>query len=83
MAKDTLTVGLGQIAPVWFHRQATLAKVQQTVSEAGDRGCHLVAFGEALIPGYPFWPERTNGAVFNSKIQKEFHARYLDQALKS
>lgn len=82
MPKDTLTVGLGQLAPVWLKRDETLAKVQQTVSEAAERGCALVAFGEALIPGYPFWPERTGGAVFNAKPQKEFHARYLDQAVQ-
>lgn len=22
---------------------------------AGVGGCHLVAFGEGLLPGYPFW----------------------------
>jgi nitrilase len=38
-------------------------------------------FGEALVPGYPFWLELTGGATFNSSIQKEIHAEYLRQAV--
>ena len=30
-----------------------------------DQGAGLVAFGEALVPGYPVWPERTEGARFD------------------
>jgi nitrilase len=41
-----------------------------------------VTFGEALVPGYPFWLERTDGARFESALQKEFHAHYLDQAVQ-
>lgn len=38
-------------------------------------------FGEALVPGYPFWLELTGGATFNSSIQKEIHAEYMRQAV--
>ena len=38
MHDDMLTVGLGQIAPVWMDRAATLAKVSDTVSDAAARG---------------------------------------------
>ncbi len=79
---DELCVGLGQIAPVFLDREATLSKVCDVISDAAAAGCHVVGFGEALVPGYPFWPERTGGAVFESKVQKEFHARYLDQAVQ-
>jgi nitrilase len=44
-------------------------------------GVELVAFGEALIPGYPFWVERTDGARFDDPIQKDLHAHYVDQAV--
>ena len=80
---ETLTVGLAQIAPVWLDRAGTLAKILEQVRAAQDAGCHLVAFGEGLLPGYPFWIERTNGAVFNSPLQKEIHAHYLDQAVQN
>ena len=79
---DMLTVGVAQIAPVWLDRAATLAKVQDWIGRAAAQGCGLVAFGEALVPGYPFWIEHTDGARFDSALQKDIHAHYLDQAVQ-
>jgi len=80
--RDTLTVGLAQIAPVWLNRERTLMKIMNQVKAASEAGCHLVAFGEALLPGYPFWLERTDGARFNSPMQKEIHAYDMQQAVQ-
>lgn len=77
-----MIVGLAQIAPVLLDRAATLAKVVARVDEAGDRGCDLVAFGEALVPGYPVWLSRTDAARFEAADQKELHALYSDQAVQ-
>jgi len=77
-----LKVGLAQIAPVWLNRELTLAKILEYTNAAGESGCNLVAFGEGLLPGYPFWIERTNGAEFNSPVQKEFHAHYMANAIQ-
>ena len=41
--------------------------------------CLTVAFGECLVPGYPFWVERTDGARFESAVQKSIFAHYLGQ----
>ncbi len=79
---DRLKVGIAQIAPVWLKRAETVAKVLEQVKLAAKEGCKLVAFGEALVPGYPFWIELTDGARFNSPIQKEIYAHYLDQAVQ-
>ena len=79
--QDSLTIAAAQIAPVWLDRERTLAKVVRWITRAADRGCELVAFGEALVPGYPWWIEHTNGARFNSPMQKALHAHYLDQAV--
>lgn len=79
--RDQLTIGLAQIAPLWLNRDATIAKILRTVEDAADKHCHIVVFGEAILPGYPFWIERTNGARFNSPLQKDFYAYYLDQAI--
>ena len=79
---DLLTVGLAQIAPVWLDREKTLARIVERIQMAADKGCRLVAFGEALLPGYPFWIERTDGARFNSPVQKEIHAHYMQQAVQ-
>ncbi|MFK8029367.1 MAG: carbon-nitrogen hydrolase family protein [Gammaproteobacteria bacterium] len=78
---DSITVGLAQIAPVWLDRNRTLDKVIDWVEQAADEGCQLVAFGETLVPGYPFWLSSTDGAQFDSDVQKEIHAHYLDQAV--
>src|SRR5579862_7690321 len=79
---DSLTIGLAQIAPVWLHRQRTLDKVAAYIEQAGKKGCDLVAFGEALVPGYPFWVELTDGARFNSTLQKTIFAEYAAQAVQ-
>ena len=79
---DESIVGAAQISPVWLDREKTLNKILVYVKQAAASGCNLVAFGEALLPGYPFWIERTDGARFNSPVQKELHAHYLDQALQ-
>ena len=80
--QDFLTVGLAQIAPVWLDRQQTIVKVADHMLAAAERGCDLVTFGEALIPGYPFWIERTDGARFNDPRQKEIFSLYLDQGVQ-
>jgi nitrilase len=79
---DKLKVGLAQIAPVWLNRDRTLEKVMAYVNKSAEAGCDLVAFSEGLVPGYPFWIERTNGATFNSPMQKEIHAHYLANAVQ-
>jgi len=79
---DLLTLGLAQIAPAYLHRDATLAKVNQYVRQAAHQGCQLVTFGEALLPGYPFWPDLTDGARFNSPLQKSIFAEYSAEAVQ-
>lgn len=82
MPSDTLVIAGAQIAPVWLDRTATVAKITAWVHKAADAGSNLVAFGEALAPGYPFWIEVTDGARFNDPVQKALHAHYLDQAVQ-
>ena len=79
--KSKITVGLAQIAPIWLRRQPTIDKVVEWIARAAAAGCSLVGFGEALVPGYPFWVERTDGARFDSAIQKELYAHYLAEAV--
>src|ERR1700754_1729017 len=78
----TLNVGLAQIAPVWLDRARTIEKVNEYIAKAAAAGCRLVAFGEAFVPGYPFWTEHTDGARFNSALQKEIFAEYAAQAVQ-
>ena len=77
----TLNVGLAQIAPVWLDRQASVQKVSDYIGRAAESNCDLVCFGEALIPGYPFWLEHTGGARFDDDFQKRMYALYAEQAV--
>jgi nitrilase len=81
MSTSTIRVGLAQIAPHWLDKKATLAKVVSRIGNAAESGCDLVAFGEALVPGYPFWVERTDGARFESGLQKSLFAHYVRQGV--
>ena len=81
MTKRTITLALAQIAPVWLQRDATLAKVVDWIGKGAQEGCDLIVFGEALVPGYPFWVERTDGAKFESDLQKSMYAHYVDQGV--
>lgn len=80
--RDELRVGIAQISPVWLDRELTLEKIIHYTQLAGDDGCRLVVFGEALLPGYPFWIELTDGARFNSRVQKDIFVHYMDQAVQ-
>ena len=74
-------VGVAQIAPIWLDRDKTIEKIIRWIDRAAEQECELVAFGEALLPGYPFWVERTDGARFESNLQKDLYAHYVDQGV--
>ncbi len=76
-----IRAGFAQIAPVWLDRRKSLQKVQEFVTKAADESVSLLVFGEALVPGYPFWPELTGGAEFESGVQKDLFAYYAEQAV--
>ena len=76
-----MKLALAQLAPVWLDRTATLAKIQQYISDAATAGAQLICFGETLLPGYPFWLSTAEGAAFDNRRQKELHAHYLREAV--
>ncbi len=77
-----LKVAVAQIAPVWLDRVATTAKMVAWIDNAAAAGCDLVVFGEAVLPGYPFWLEWTDGARFDAALQKDLFAHYSNQAVR-
>ena len=79
---DQLTVGLVQMAPIWLKREATTEKMLAFIPQAAEQECRLLVYSESLLPGYPFWVELTDGARFNSSIQKEIHAHYMANAVQ-
>jgi len=66
-----LKVGLAQIAPVWLDRSATIEKIAACIKEAAQEKAELLVFGEALLPGYPFWLAYTDGAGWDLRVNKE------------
>ena len=81
MNNNLLKVALAQIAPVWLNKEKTLEKIEQSIVNAAQENCELIVFGEALLPGYPFWIALTNGAAWNSTTQKEIHAHYIRNSI--
>lgn len=76
-----LKVALAQIAPVWLNKAETIKKIENTIKEAAAENAELIVYGEALLPGYPFWIALTNGAEWNSSTQKEIHAHYIRNSI--
>ncbi len=82
MSSNLLKVALAQISPVWLDKEKTLAKIETSIKDAAKENCELVVFGEALLPGYPFWLALTGGAEWDTKVNKEFHAHYARNAIQ-
>ncbi|MEM1325508.1 MAG: carbon-nitrogen hydrolase family protein [Bacteroidota bacterium] len=77
-----IKIAAAQIAPIWLDKIKTTEKIIDYIEKAGEADCQLVAFGETLLPGYPFWLDFTDGARFNSDLQKDLHAYYVQQAVQ-
>jgi nitrilase len=82
MMENQLKVAMAQIAPVWLDKKATMQKIEAYILEAAQHESELVVFGEALLPGYPFWLALTNGAAWDTKVNKELHAHYARNAIQ-
>ncbi|MCK8479394.1 carbon-nitrogen hydrolase family protein [Psychroserpens algicola] len=76
-----LKVALAQIAPVWLNKSETLLKVERSIVAASQEQAELIVFGEGLVPGYPFWLALTGGAEWNTEVNKELHAHYVNNAI--
>lgn len=80
--QENLKIGMAQIAPVWLNKEKTIDKIKSYLIDAGNKKCDLLVFGEGILPGYPFWLSFTNGAEFNSTIQKKLYAHYLKNSIQ-
>ncbi len=80
--ENLLNVALAQIAPVWLAKSSTIEKIEATITEAAQNKSELIIFGEALLPGYPFWLAYTEGAAWDLDINKELHGHYVKNAVQ-
>lgn len=81
MEANLLKVALAQIAPVWLNKAKTLEKIKNQITKAAKNDAELIVFGEGVLPGYPFWLALTEGAEWDTKINKELHAHYVRNAI--
>ncbi|MEM6763585.1 MAG: carbon-nitrogen hydrolase family protein [Bacteroidota bacterium] len=81
MNSESLCIALCQMSPVWLNKEATTQKILTYLQQAAAKEAELAVFGEALLPGYPFWVELTDGARFNSDVQKALYAHYVREAV--
>ncbi|AKA34672.1 carbon-nitrogen hydrolase family protein [Flagellimonas lutaonensis] len=82
MKENELKVALAQIAPVWLDKKATLEKILVAIQETAKEKTELLVFGEALLPGYPFWLAYTDGAAWDLQLNKELHAHYAQNSIQ-
>ncbi len=82
MSSNLLKVAMAQISPVWLDKEKTIEKIEQSIVAASKQHCELIVFGEALLPGYPFWLALTGGAEWDTKFNKELHAHYTRNAIQ-
>ncbi|UII74638.1 carbon-nitrogen hydrolase family protein [Flagellimonas sp. HMM57] len=80
--ENLLKVAMAQIAPVWLDKLATLEKIEISIEDAAKNGAELIVFGEAFLPGYPFWLAHTEGAAWDLKVNKELHAHYVRNSIQ-
>jgi len=78
---ESLKIAVCQMSPIWLNKKKTTKKMLSKIEEAAKEKPDLIVFGEALLPGYPFWVELTDGARFNNETQKEFFAKYLKEGV--
>ena len=76
-----MKIAIIQIEPVFLNLKETWNKLKSKILDAVKDGAELVTWGETLLPGYPQWVSITNGAQFNSPLQKKLYAKYWQEAL--
>jgi nitrilase len=77
----TTRVAVVQAAPIFFDREATVARVAELAAEAAGQGARLILFPEAFIPAYP--RGLSFGAVVGSRTAagRQLWARYWANAV--
>lgn len=65
--KEIFKLAAIQASPILFDKTASTQKACALIAEAGSLGVDLAVFGEAWLPGYPFWVDGpVNGLSWNA-----------------
>lgn len=80
--RETFRVAAVQATPVFFDRDASVAKACALIEEAGAVGARVIAFPEVWVSGYPVWINEAPGAAFwEHPPAKEAFARLVASAV--
>lgn len=79
---NAITVAAAQLGGPWLQPTARLTLIGEAAHVAARAGASLIAYPETYLSGYPFWPSRTQGALFDHPDQKRCYAYYLDAAIE-
>lgn len=82
LGPNAITVAAAQLGGPWLKPSARLAQIADAAHVAATSGATLIAYPETYLSGYPFWPSRTEGALFDHPDQKDCYAYYLDAAIE-
>jgi nitrilase len=82
LGPNGITVAAAQLGGPWLKPAARLAKIIDAAKVAVDSGATVIAYPETYLSGYPFWPSRTQGALFDHPDQKDCYAYYLSAAIE-
>lgn len=72
------TLAVVQAAPILFDREASTEKACQLIEKAAERGATLAAFGEAWLPGYPFFAFGSSTSQLWWKAATEYVANAVE-----
>ncbi|MCL1598249.1 MAG: carbon-nitrogen hydrolase family protein [Actinomycetia bacterium] len=76
-----IRIAAAQDSPVYLDASATTERAVGWIEEAATQSVSILAFGETFLPGYPFWLSETGGAEFESDVQKQAYAAYVEAAV--
>lgn len=74
---SVIKVAAAQFAPVYLDREATTAKSERIIAEAGAAGAKLVVFPETFLPAYPYWTL----AIDPFSARQTYYPRLFDQSV--
>jgi nitrilase len=75
-----MRIAIIQKAPVFLHREKTIALAVASVEEAVAGGARLIVFPEAFISGYPAWIWRLRPGS-DMALAEQLHLALLENAV--